>query len=129
MNKKSMKWSAAILSAGLLVGNASFLSGQSEAVVAAATSVKASDVVMKYNGKTLSASGKLVNGNTMIPISVLRDDLGLKLSYQAGKDGFKTYTVGSGVTQMKLKCPNMASTPISMNVILVITVSSMKPKI
>lgn len=103
MNKKSMKWSAAILSAGLLVGNSSFLSGQSEAVVAAAISVKASDVVMKYNGKTLSASGKLVNGNTMIPISVLRDDLGLKLSYQAGKDGFKTYTVGSGVTQMKLE--------------------------
>lgn len=102
MNKKSMKWSAAILSAGLLVGNTSFLSGQSEAVVAAATSVQASDVVMKYNGKTLSAPGKLVNGSTMIPISVLRDDLGLKLSYKAGK-GVKTYTVGSGVTQMKLE--------------------------
>lgn len=103
MNKKSMKWSAAILSAGLLVGNASFLSGQSEAVVAAATSVKASDVVMKYNGKTLSAPGRLVNGNTMIPISVLRDDFGLALSYKAGKNGTKTYTVGSGVTQMRLE--------------------------
>ncbi|GIO32726.1 MULTISPECIES: PdaC/SigV domain-containing protein [Paenibacillus] len=99
---KGMKWGAAVLAAGVLFGGASVTVGTS-VHAAAKTAVKQETqpaVVLKANGKTLTQQGKIVNGNTMIPITVLRDALGLPLNYNPGT---KTYSIGSGIMKLNLE--------------------------
>ncbi|MWV47526.1 DUF4163 domain-containing protein [Paenibacillus sp. HJL G12] len=101
---KSMKWSAAVLAAGVLLGGANMTGGTSvHAAAAGKPALKQTvqpSVVLKYNGTTLKQQGKIVNGITMIPITVLRDSLGLPLSYNPGT---KTYSVGSGTSKLNLE--------------------------
>lgn len=100
---KGMKWGAAVLAAGVLFGGASVTGGNVQAAPAGKTAAKQNvqpAVTLKANGKTLTQQGKIVNGNTMIPITVLRDALGLPLHYNPGT---KTYSVGSGIMKLNLE--------------------------
>ncbi len=100
---KTMKFSAAVLAAGVLFGGANVTGGAMVHAAAAKPAVKQTvepSVVLKYNGTTLTQQGKIVNGITMIPVTVLRDSLGLPLSYNPGT---KTYSVGSGITKLNLE--------------------------
>ncbi|HEY2494413.1 MAG TPA: DUF4163 domain-containing protein [Paenibacillus sp.] len=102
---KGMQWSAALLAAGVLLAGSGLTGGTSAYADTTGTnivkqSVQQPAVVLKYNGKTLTQQGKIVNGNTMIPITVLRDALGLPLSY---KPSTKTYSVGSGPMKLNLE--------------------------
>lgn len=99
-----MKWSAALLSAGLLLGG-SILTGETSTSAAAGDhvinkSVQQANVVLKYNGKTLTQQGRIINGNTMIPVTFLRDVLGFPLSYTPST---KVSTVGSGVMTLTME--------------------------
>lgn len=98
-----MKWGAAVLAAGVLFGGASVTGGTNVHAAAAKTAVKQNAhpaVALKVNGKTLTQQGKIVNGSTMIPITVLRDALGMPLNYNPGT---KTYSIGSGIMKLNLE--------------------------
>ncbi|WP_168929001.1 PdaC/SigV domain-containing protein [Paenibacillus dokdonensis] len=100
---KTMKWSAAVLAAGVLFGGANMTGGAMVHAAAVKPVAKQSvqpSVVLKYNGTTLKEQGKIVNGITMIPVTVLRDSLGLPLNYNPGT---KTYSIGSGTTKLNLE--------------------------
>ncbi|BFH65779.1 PdaC/SigV domain-containing protein [Paenibacillus azoreducens] len=99
---KGMKWGAAVMAAGVLFGGMGVTGGLS-VHAAAKPAVKQAvqpSVTLKYNGKSLSQKGIVVNGITMIPLTVLRDNLGLPLSYNPGT---KTYSVGSGTQKLNLE--------------------------
>ncbi|UVI30192.1 PdaC/SigV domain-containing protein [Paenibacillus spongiae] len=102
---KGMKWSSAVLAASILLGGTSLTEATSTyAASAASTAAKQSaqqpSVVLKYNGKTLSQQGKALNGNTMIPLTVLRDTFGYSISYNSVT---RTYTAGTGSTKLNLE--------------------------
>ncbi|GGH31237.1 PdaC/SigV domain-containing protein [Paenibacillus segetis] len=102
--KKGMKWSAALLAAGVLVGG-SGLTGGIPANAASATKPVIKQgvepaVVLKYNGTTLTGQGKILNGNTMIPLTVLRDSLGLKVTYNPAT---KIYSLGTDFTKLNIE--------------------------
>lgn len=48
------------------------------------------EVKLEWNGTRLPQNGLLVNGNTMIPVVLLRDSIGVTLRYEAA---VKTYTL------------------------------------
>ena len=105
MMNKAMKWSSALLAAGVLLGGTGLAGGESAfAATSGSTIVKQSvqqpAVTLKYNGKTLTQQGKIVDGNTMIPLTVLRDTLGLPLSYNSST---KTYSVGSDSMKLNME--------------------------
>lgn len=102
---KGMKWSAALLSAGIVLGG-SVLTGE-VSVSAASTdnqvinkNVQQANVALKYNGKTLTQQGRAIDGNTMIPLTFLRDALGLPLSYTPST---KTSTVDIGSKKLNME--------------------------
>ncbi|WP_211747498.1 DUF4163 domain-containing protein [Paenibacillus sp. Marseille-Q4541] len=102
MNKQ-MKRAVAVFAAGALIGNIGMLGGQHAAASEAKPAVQQSaqsGVTLKYNGNVLQLQGKLVDGNTMIPISILRDAAGLPLTYTSKT---KTYNVGSGILKLSLE--------------------------
>lgn len=102
---KGMKWSAALLSAGIVLGG-SILTGEVSVSAASADnqvikkSVQQSNVVLKYNGEVSTHQGRAINGNTMIPLTFLRDALGLPLSYTPST---KTSTLGSGAMKLSME--------------------------
>lgn len=82
---KSMKWTSAILAAGVLLGGSGLVGGTSvQAATTGGNTVKQAaqqpSVVLKYKSKTLSQQAKIVNGNTMIPLTVLRDAFAFPLT-------------------------------------------------
>lgn len=94
---KSIKWTSAILAAGVFLGGQGLLGGTSINAAEASENtvlqtVQQPSVVLKYKGETLKQKGIIINGNTMIPLTALRDALGLSISYNAAT---KTYSVGS----------------------------------
>ncbi|RUT47236.1 DUF4163 domain-containing protein [Paenibacillus anaericanus] len=102
---KGMKWSAAVLAAGVLIGGSGLTSEVT--TYAASTnkpvvkqSVQQQAVGLKYKGTTLTQQGQLLNGNTMIPITVLRDSLGFSLNYDSST---KTYSLGTGSMKLNLE--------------------------
>lgn len=102
MNKKIKRAAAAIV-AGALITNVGMLSEANAAQSGVKSVVKETTqtgVTLKYNGKVLSLQGQLIGGNTMIPISVLRDTVGLPITYDAKT---KTYHVGTGITKLSLQ--------------------------
>lgn len=105
MMNKAMKWSSTLLAAGVLLGGTGLAGGESAfAATSGSTIVKQSvqqpAVTLKYNGKTLTQQGKIVDGNTMIPLTVLRDTFGLPLSYNSST---KTYSVGSDSMKLNME--------------------------
>lgn len=102
---KSMKWTSAVLAAGVLLGGSGLLGAAT--VNAASTgentvkqAVQQPSVALKYKGTALAQQGKIVDGNTMIPLTALQDVLGFPISYNAAT---KTYSVGSESTKLNIE--------------------------
>lgn len=101
-SKKYMRrWGAGMLAAGILLGGTGVLqAGITEAAPAAAqVKAKSSSVVLKVNGKAVTQTGIVQEGKVWVPVTFLRDALGMPLSYDKAE---KTYSIGTGIAQMKL---------------------------
>ncbi|WP_136607667.1 PdaC/SigV domain-containing protein [Paenibacillus dokdonensis] len=100
---KWMKWSSIMMSAGLLMGGANAVqAAKAPASVKAPALTKAVQrvqVQLIFNDNKLQQKGLLVNGRTMVPITVLRDVMSLPISYD---NSTYTYNVGSGASQLNL---------------------------
>ncbi|MHA0856317.1 PdaC/SigV domain-containing protein [Paenibacillus sp. CMAA1364] len=96
----AMRWGAAALVAGVLLTSGQY-TGQASVVEASniKDAVKQPTVILKWKGTTLTQKGVIYNGNTLIPVTVLRDVMGLPLHYNAGT---RTYSVGSGYRQLNM---------------------------
>lgn len=100
-----MKYSAAVIATGILVGGIG-INGQvveastSKSIVNVAThnqkAVK-TEVVLEWNGQGLSQKGILDHGTTYVPANALKDILGGSLKYDAKT---KTYHFGKGYNQL-----------------------------
>lgn len=102
---KSIKWTSAILAAGVLIGGQGIVGGTSVNAESARgntviEAVQQPSVVLQYKGDTLKQKGMIIDGNTMIPITALRDALGLPISYNAAT---KTYSVGSESMKLNIE--------------------------
>ncbi|OAB42205.1 PdaC/SigV domain-containing protein [Paenibacillus glacialis] len=97
---KVLKYSISALIAGVLVASFGY-TGQASVFAVENTKnvVQQTPVILKWKGKTLSQKGLINNGNTLIPVSVLKDELGLPLSYNQGT---RTYYLGSGYRQLNM---------------------------
>ncbi len=97
---KVMKYSALVLAAGILVTSLGF-TGQAQAFAAptAKNMVQQTSVTLKWKETTLSQKGLISNGSTLIPVTVLRDQLGLPLSYDVAS---RTYSIGTGYRQLNI---------------------------
>ncbi len=86
--------------AGVLLTSFGY-TGQATVFAAQTTkkTVEQTSVILKWKGKTLSQKGLISQGNTLIPVTVLRDQLGLPLSYNPGT---RTYSLGSGYKQLNM---------------------------
>lgn len=82
LNKKCLR-SSIMLMAGILVFCT--LLGTASAAPANPREVK-----LEWNGTRLPQNGLLIGGNTMIPVVLLRDSIGVTLKYEAA---VKTYTL------------------------------------
>lgn len=98
--KYARKWGAGMIAAGMLIGGGILPAGITQAAPAAAQMKAASSsVVLKVNGKITAQTGLFQDGKVWIPVTFMRDALGMPLSYdKAGK----TYTIGTGTAQTKL---------------------------
>ncbi|OAB42204.1 PdaC/SigV domain-containing protein [Paenibacillus glacialis] len=94
------KYSATVLVAGVLVTSLGF-TGLAPAIAAPITknTVQQPSVVLKWKETTLSQKGLISNGSTLIPVTVLRDQMGLPLTYNPAS---KTYSIGSGYKQLDI---------------------------
>jgi curved DNA-binding protein CbpA len=102
---KTMKWTSAVLAAGVLLGGSGLVGGTSvNAATTGGNTVKQAaqqpSIALKYKGQTLTQQGKIVDGNTMIPLTVLRDAFGLAINYNSTT---KTYSVGSDSMKLNLE--------------------------
>jgi len=99
---KVMKYSATVLAAGVLVTSIGF-TGQTPAFAAPSpitkNTVQQTSVLLKWKDKTLSQKGLISHGSTLIPVTVLRDQLGLTLSYNSAT---RTYSLGTGYRQLNI---------------------------
>ncbi|WP_458120516.1 stalk domain-containing protein [Paenibacillus sp. Z6-24] len=84
MFKNKFLRNSIMLLAGILV-----LSALSQPVTASAAAPPR-QVKLEWNGTRLPENGLLINGNTMIPVVLLRDSLGVTLRYEPA---VKTYTL------------------------------------
>lgn len=105
---KTVRRSSIIIAAGIM------LSGMSvpQAANAAATHNQIEEqpvtlnqqaippVQLFWEGEALQSSGLLVDGNTMIPITALRDELGMEWVYD---EATKTYIVGSKANRLYIR--------------------------
>jgi len=97
---KVLKYSISAMLAGVLLTSLGY-TGQA-AVFAAPTTkntVEQTSVILKWKGKSVSQKGLINQGSTLIPVTVLRDQLGLPLSYNPGT---RTYSLGSGYKQLNM---------------------------
>ncbi|QUL55182.1 DUF4163 domain-containing protein [Paenibacillus tritici] len=106
MNNKMLKtqarrWGAGILATGMLLGGTGiFPAGITQAAPAAAqVKANSSSVVLKVNGKAATQTGIVQDGKVWIPVTFMRDALGMPLSYDKAE---KTYSIGTGTGQLKL---------------------------
>lgn len=107
--KKTVRRSSIIIAAGIM------LSGMSvpQAANAATTQINQIEeqpvtlnqqaippVQLLWEGEALQSSGLLIDGNTMIPITALRDELGMDLEYN---EATQTYIVGSNANRLYIR--------------------------
>jgi len=97
---KVLKYSISAMMVGVLLTSFGY-TGQATVFAAQTTknTVEQTSVILKWKGKTLSQKGLISQGNTLIPVTVLRDQLGLPLSYNPGT---RTYSLGSGYKQLNM---------------------------
>ncbi|GAB6991904.1 PdaC/SigV domain-containing protein [Paenibacillus pini] len=109
---KGMKWSAGLLAAGVLVTSAGMTGGISVSAASASKAVVKQNVqpsvLLTYKGKSIKQEGRIVNGKTMIPVTVLRDAMGLALTYNPAT---KSYIVGSGSKKLNLEVSDYGVNP------------------
>lgn len=75
------------------------------------TKADTSQVVLKVNGKITSQTGLFKEGKVWVPVTFMRDSLGMPLSYDKAE---KAYTIGTGTAQTKLTTTDYGIT-ISVN--------------
>lgn len=99
--KQLRKMGTAMLAAGILLGGVNVAAHTTEAAAAkaAAPATAKKTVVLKYNGKIVSSQGLYRDGKVWVPVTFLRDTLGMPLSYSKADT---TYTLGQGYTKTKL---------------------------
>lgn len=98
--EQARKWGAGMMAAGLLLGGGLLPAGTGQAA-AAQTVAKAEQpqVILKLNGSITQQTGIYREGKVWIPVTFLRDSLGMPVSYDQAE---KTYSVGQGNTLTKL---------------------------
>lgn len=97
---KARKWGAGIVAAGILLsgGLVPAETGHAAASAAQSTAVN-TQVVLKVNGKVSQQTGLFSEGKVWVPVTFMRDALGMPLTYNKAE---KTYTMGTGTAQVKL---------------------------
>ncbi|WNS42087.1 PdaC/SigV domain-containing protein [Paenibacillus sp. MMS20-IR301] len=111
--KFTRKWGAGVIAAGMLLSGNVFPAGYAGAA-AATPQIKAasSAVVLKVNGKITTQTGLFREGQVWVPVTFLRDGLGLPLSYDKDE---KTYTAGKGSTKLTLTNTEYGDTAVRVN--------------
>ncbi|SEL57820.1 Protein of unknown function [Paenibacillus sp. cl141a] len=93
---------ASLIATSVLLGSLG-LSGQvidasaAKAPVSASQKTSKNEVVLKWNGKTLSQKGLVLHGVTYVPATALRDGLGMPLKYDSKN---RMYTLGNGYNKL-----------------------------
>lgn len=110
MMNNGMKWSAGLLAAAILVGGTALPAGTGHAASAVVKKAEAAQVPvsLKWKGKLTSEKGFLSAGRVYVPVTFLRDTVGLKLTYDAKSH---VYSIGEGYRQLNLDVSEYA--PIS----------------
>ncbi|WP_160501099.1 PdaC/SigV domain-containing protein [Paenibacillus dendrobii] len=100
---KWIKWSSVFMSASLLIGGAGGAHTAKASDAAKAPTLKQAaqtvQVQLVFNGNKLKQQGILIDGRTMVPVTVLRDIAGVPITYD---NSTYTYNVGSGSSQLTL---------------------------
>ncbi|USB33478.1 DUF4163 domain-containing protein [Paenibacillus sp. YPG26] len=100
---RSMKWSAGLLAGALLLGGAALPAetGYAAGTQAAAKKAEAAQVRvgLKWKGALSAQQGLLSGGRVYVPVTFLRDTVGLKLSYDAASH---VYSLGDGYRKLNL---------------------------
>ncbi|AWB42932.1 hypothetical protein DCC85_00935 [Paenibacillus sp. CAA11] len=90
---------SAVLSASLLLGASALPALPAWAAPVAPVTKGQPSVALSLNGQLLSQKGSIAEEGTLIPLSVIRDGLGLKISYEAKT---KSYAIQRGTTIVRL---------------------------
>lgn len=81
-----------MIAAGMLIGGGVLPAGITQAAPAAAQAKAASSpVVLKVNGKIAAQKGLFQDGKVWIPVTFMRDALGMPLSYDKAEDVYHRY--------------------------------------
>ncbi|MNK29591.1 hypothetical protein D3C87_479880 [compost metagenome] len=100
---RGMKWSAGLLAAALLLGGAALPAGTGYAASTGAVAKKAEAtqvrVGLKWKGALSAQQGLLSGGRVYVPVTFLRDVVGLGLSYDAASH---IYSLGDGYRKLNL---------------------------
>jgi len=101
LTKKTRKWGAGIMAAGILLGGGVL---GTETGFAASTAVQGktvnhSIVILKANGTVAQQQGIFRDGKVWVPINFMRDTLHMPISYNKAEN---SYTIGTGSKQTKL---------------------------
>lgn len=100
LKEQARKWGTGIMAASLLLGGGVLSAGAAQAAPAAVQAKMAqSTVVLKWNGSTTQQTGIFSGGKVWVPVSFLRDTLGMPVTYDKTD---KTYSIGKGNTLTKL---------------------------
>ncbi|MCE3198166.1 PdaC/SigV domain-containing protein [Paenibacillus sonchi] len=101
--KQARKWGAGIVAAGVLLGGGLLPAEAGQAAAAAVQAVQSkagqSLVVLKVNGTITPQTGMVREGKVWVPVTFLRDSLGMPLTYDKAE---KAYTIGKGTAKVKL---------------------------
>ncbi|OKP68513.1 hypothetical protein A3844_11330 [Paenibacillus helianthi] len=98
--KQALTWGAGIMAAGILLSGGILPAGTSQAASAAVkANAEHSLVVLKVNGKITPQTGVVHEGKVWVPVTFLRDSLGMSLTYDKAE---KVYTIGKGTTKVNL---------------------------
>ncbi|GIP24570.1 PdaC/SigV domain-containing protein [Paenibacillus sp. J22TS3] len=98
---QGMKWSAGLLAAAILVGGAAVPAGTGYAAKAVVKKAETAQVPvsLKWNGKVSKDKGMLIGGRVFVPVTFLRDTVGMKFTYDAKSH---VYSIGEGYRKLNL---------------------------
>ncbi|WP_151737716.1 PdaC/SigV domain-containing protein [Paenibacillus tengchongensis] len=104
LKEQVRKWSAGVLAAGMLLSGG-WLPGETGEAAAApdpAAQSKAANsvIVLKADGKVTNQTGLYQDGKVWVPVTFLRDSLGMGISYDKANNA---YTIGKGYNQVRIE--------------------------